>query len=110
MIAAAEPSATTRTPPPPTPAGPGPGAPEQVAELAVRRLCAVVLYGKPRRAIAAFRSLTALGQFFRETHARVIELSRTGRPSVAAAAVTALVQARLAHQRFRDGRGPLFGP
>ena len=108
MIAAAEPSATTRTPPPPTPAGPG--APEQVAELAVRRLCAVVLYGKPRRAIAAFRSLTALGEFFRETHARVIELSRTGRPSVAAAAVTALVQARLAHQRFRDGRGPLFGP
>jgi hypothetical protein len=65
--------------------------------LAVRRLCAVVLYGKPRRAIAAFRSLTALGQFYRETHARVIELSRTGRPSVAAAAVTALVQARLAH-------------
>jgi hypothetical protein len=107
---AAEPSATARVPPPPTPEGPGPGAPEQVAELAVRRLCAVVLYGKPRRAIAAFRCLTVLGQFFRETHARVIELSRTGRPSVAAAAVAALVQARLAHRRFRDGRGPLLGP
>src|SRR6516225_1530069 len=97
MMAAATPAAA---PPDAAPTG----------ELAVRRLAAVVLYGKPRRAIAAFRSLTVLGQFFRETHARVIELSRTGRPSVAAAAVKALVQARLAYRRFRDGRCPLLGP
>ena len=108
MIAAAEPSATARTPPPPTPTGPG--APEQVAELVVRRLAAVVLHGKPRRAIAAFRSLTLLCRFYRETHDRIVDLSRTGRPATAAAAVTALVQERLAIRRYRDGRGPLLGP
>jgi hypothetical protein len=105
MIAAAEADTATRTvPPQAAPAGTPTG------ELAVRRLIAVVLYGKPRRAIAAFRSLTLLCQFYRETHARVVELSRAGRPAVAAAAVTALVQETLAIRRYRDGRSPLLGP
>jgi hypothetical protein len=64
---------------------------EQTEELAVRWLAAVVLHGKPRRAIAAFRALTALCQFYREIHARIVELSRTGRPAIAAAAASALV-------------------
>jgi hypothetical protein len=97
MMAAATPAAA---PPDAAPTG----------ELAVRRLIAVVLYGKPRRAIAAFRSLTLLCEFYRETHARMVELSRTGRPAVAAAAVAALVQKRLAIRRYRDGRSPLLEP
>ena len=97
MMAAATPAAA---PPDAAPTG----------ELAVRRLIAVVLYGKPRRAIAAFRSLTVLCRFYRETHAHIIELSRTGRPAIVAAAVAALVQAQLARRRYRDGRSPLLGP
>ena len=105
MTAAAEADTATRTVPPQA-------APDAtpMGELAVRRLIAVVLYGKPRRAIAAFRSLTLLCEFYRETHARMVELSRTGRPAVAAAAVAALVQKRLAIRRYRDGRSPLLEP
>jgi hypothetical protein len=73
-----------------------------------QRLAAVALYGRPRRAIAAFRTLTVLCKFYRETHARIVELSRTGRPAIAAAAVAALVQAKLAQRRFRDGQSPLL--
>jgi hypothetical protein len=40
----------------------------------------VVLYGRPRAAIAAFNALVALNEYFKETHARLIELSRSGRP------------------------------
>jgi hypothetical protein len=80
----------------------------QSGELVAQRLAAVVLYGKPRRAIAAFRSLTVLCKFYRETHARLVELSRTGRPAVAAAAVAALVQAKLAQRRYQDGRSQLL--
>ena len=105
MTAAAEADTATRTvPPQAAPAGTPTG------ELAVRRLIAVVLYGKPRRAIAAFRSLTLLCEFYRETHARIVELSRTGRPAIAAAAAGALVEARLARLRYRDGRSPLLRP
>jgi hypothetical protein len=68
----------------------------------------VVLYGKPRRAIAAFRALSALCKFDRETHARITELSRTGRPAISAAAAVALVEATLAKRRYRDGRSPLL--
>jgi hypothetical protein len=68
----------------------------------------MVLYGKPRRAIAAFRALTVLCEFYRETHARIIELSRTGRPAISAAAAVALVEATLARRRYRDGRSPLL--
>ena len=78
------------------------------AELAVRRLAAVVLYGRPRRAIVAFRALTVLCQFYRETHARIVELSRTGRPAIATAAACALVEATLAYRRYRDGCSPLL--
>src|SRR5262245_16272349 len=80
----------------------------QTEEVAVQRLVGVVLYGKPRRAIAAFRALTALGKFYPETHARIVELSRTSRPAIAAAAAFALVEATLAKRRYRDGRSPLL--
>jgi hypothetical protein len=89
---------------------PAPNAspPEQAEELAVRRLISVVLHGKPRRAIAAFRALAVLCEFYKETHARMVELSRTARPAIAAAAASALVQATLARRRYRDGRSPLL--
>jgi hypothetical protein len=103
MTTTTEATATTRTVQPPATPDASP-----TAELVVQRLTAVVLYGKPRRAIAAFRSLAALCQFDRETYARLIELSRTGRPAVAAAAVSALVRARLAYRRYRDGKSPLL--
>jgi hypothetical protein len=106
MTTTAEPDTAARTVP--SQAGPAASTPEQTAELVVRRLIAVVLYGKPRRAIAAYRSLTVLCKVYRETHARIVELSRTGRPAVAAAAVSALVEAKLAHRRYRDGRSPLL--
>jgi hypothetical protein len=105
MKAAAGADPATRTVPPQA-------APDATPtkELAVRRLIAIVLYGKPRRAIAAYRSLTQLCEFYQETHTRIVELSRTSRPAVAAAAVTALVQERLAIRRYRDGRSRLLGP
>jgi hypothetical protein len=87
---------------------PEPTPPEQAKELAIRQLIGFVLYGKPRRAIAAFRALTLLCEFCPETHARIVELSRTGRPAIAAAAASALVQATLARRRYRDGRSPLL--
>jgi len=92
---------------PTVPPQPGPDA-SRSQELAVRRLDSMVLYGKPRRAIAAFRALTVLCEFYRETHARIIELSRTGRPAISAAAAVALVEATLARRRYRDGRSPLL--
>ena len=70
----------------------------QTGELTVR-LIFVVLHGKPRRAIVAFRALTILCKLYRETHARSVELSRIGRPAIAAAAASALVQATLARKR-----------
>ncbi len=105
MIAATEPDSASRIAPLPAASDATP-----TKELAVRRLIAVVLYGKPRRAIAAFRSLTSLCEFYRDTHARIVELSRTGRPAIVAAAVAALVQERLAIRRYRDGRSQLLGP
>jgi hypothetical protein len=99
---------TARTTPPH--AAPDASTSEQTEELAIRWLAAVVLHGKPRRAIAAFRALTRLCEFYRETHARIVELSRTGRPAIAAAAAGALVEARLARLRYRDGRSPLLRP
>jgi hypothetical protein len=99
----AEPDNATRTVPPPA----APAATDS-EEVAVQRLALVVLYCKPRRAIAAFRALTVLCQFYRDTHARIVELSRTGRPAVAAAAASALVESKLAHRRYRDGRSPLL--
>jgi hypothetical protein len=68
----------------------------------------MVLYGRPRAAIAAFEGLVALDQYFRETMGRMVELSRGSRPRVAARAVKALVRARLAERRYRDGRSPLL--
>jgi hypothetical protein len=65
------------------------------------------MHGKPRAAIAAFRALVALDQYYQQLNSRLIELSRTGRPAVAGAAARALVQAHLAHRRWRDGRSPL---
>jgi hypothetical protein len=103
MIAAATPAAARPDAPPEL-------TPEETGKLVVTRLAQIVLYGKPRRAIAAFRSLTQLCVFYHETHTRIVELSRTSRPAVAAAAVTALVQERLALQRYRDGRSRLLGP
>jgi hypothetical protein len=115
MIATAEPGADTATrtvqpdaPAPPEQAEPKPATPEQTAELVVGRLTAFVLQGKPRAAIRAFRALTTLCKFYRETFARITELSGSSRPAVAAAAVNALVQARLAYRRYRDGRSPLL--
>ena len=101
MATTAEPDNATRQAPPDT---------TQTEEMAIRRLIGVVLYGKPRRAIAAFRALTVLCQFYRETHARIVELSRTGRPTIAAAAARALVEAALARRRYQDGRSPLLQP
>jgi hypothetical protein len=92
---------------PTVPPQPGPDA-SQTEEPAVRWLVAVVLYGKPRRAIAAFRALTVLCKFSGNTHARIVELSRTGRPAIGAAAAVALVEATLARRRYRDGRSPLL--
>jgi len=116
MIATVERSPDTESRPgPPEQTGPQPGTAEPTAqtgrdagELAVRRLIQIVLYGKPRRAIAAFRALTVLCKFYRETFDRIIDLCRTGRPSIAPAALHALVQARLARRRFEDGRSPLL--
>ena len=82
--------------------------PAHTEEVAVRWLARVALHGRPRRAIAAFRTLTVLCEFYRETHDRIVELSRTGRPAVAAAAAAALVEATLARRRHRDGRSPLL--
>ena len=101
--AAAEPDNATRTVPPQA----TPDA-TQTKEVAVQRLIGFVLYGKPRRAIAAFRALTVLCEFYRETHARIVELSRTGRPAIAAAAAAALVDATVARRRYRDGRSSLL--
>jgi hypothetical protein len=81
---------------------------EEAEEPSIRWLTAVVLYGKPRRAIAAYRALAALCKFRHATHARIVELSRTGRPAIAAAAAFALVEATLAKKRYRDGRSPLL--
>lgn len=103
MMTTAEHSTATPTVPP----QPGPDT-SQTEELAVRWLVAVVLYGKPRRAIAAFRALTVLRKFYGNTHARIVELSRTGRPAIASAAASALVEATLAKRRYRDGRSPLL--
>src|SRR5436190_295334 len=104
MIATAERSPDTATHTVAPPAELETTKAEQPAEPVVRRLVVIVLYGKPRRAIAAFRSLTVLCKFYKETFDRIIELCRTGRPTVAAAAVNALVQARLARKRYQDGR------
>ena len=99
----AEPDTATPTVPPQ--AGPDDS---QTEEPAVRWLTAIVRCGKPRRAIAAFRALTVLCKFNWETHARIVELSRTNRPAIAAAAAVALVEATLAYRRYRDGRSLLL--
>jgi hypothetical protein len=116
VIATAERSLDTATrPSPPEQTEPPPGIPgpttqggRDAREVAVQRLIVMVLHGKPRRAIAAFRALTVLCKFYNETFARIIELCRTGRPAIAAAAAHALVQARLAKRRHQDGRSPLL--
>jgi hypothetical protein len=106
MIAAAtRPTIAIQTP---SPQPPPQATTDETEELAVRWLVAVVLKGKPRRAIAAFRALTLLCKFYKETHARIVELSRTGRPAIAAAAASALVRSELARRRYRDGRSPLL--
>jgi hypothetical protein len=102
MTTTAEQDKATQTVPSPAASDAPPG------ELAIGRLIAVVLCGKPRRAIAAFRALTVQCKFYRETHARLVQLSCTGRPAVAAAAASALVEAALARRRYRDGRSPLL--
>jgi hypothetical protein len=94
MIAAA-----TVPPPDTTP------KPEEPAQLVVRRLAAMVVYGRPRAALAAFKALVALDQYHKDTKARMVELSMVGRPAVAAAAVKALVRAHRARRRYQDGRG-----
>jgi hypothetical protein len=99
---------TTTTAPPLPNAAP---TPEGTArQIVVERLTAMVLCGRPRAAIAAFEGLVALDQHFGETIVRMVELSRKSRPRVAARAVKALVRARLAERRYRDGRSPLLAP
>jgi len=116
MIATAEGSPDIeKRPGPPEQTEPQSGTAEPTAqtgrdekERAVQRLVVMVLHGKPRRAIAAFRALTVLCKFYPQTFDRIIELSRTGRPAIAAVAVQALVQATLAKRRYRDGQSPLL--
>jgi hypothetical protein len=97
IAASATPAAA---PPEPTPKPTG----EETKNLVVRRLWAVVLCGRPRAALAAFDALVTLRQFYKESHGRIIELSRSGRPAVAAAAAKALLRARRAFVRHRNGR------
>jgi hypothetical protein len=113
MIATAPPAATTPGPAPDITPGPAPDitkkpSPEDRGKLVVRWLVGMVLRGRPRTAIAAFNALVGLNEYYRETHARLIELSLSGRPAVAAAAVKALVRARRAYKRYQDGRGRLL--
>ncbi len=68
-----------------------------------RRLESMVLRGRPRAALAAYRALTALDSIHREPTARIIELCRDSRPAVAAAAVKALVRARKAERDRFNG-------
>jgi hypothetical protein len=102
MVATATPAAATPAAAPPD-TRPEP-TPTETKELVVRRLWAVVLCGRPRAALAAFDALVTLRQFHKETHGRVVELSRSGRPAVAAAAAKALLRARRAFVGHRDGR------
>jgi hypothetical protein len=81
---------------------------EETRELVVLRLARVVLCGRPRAALAAFDALVTLRQFHKETYERMIELSRSGRPAVAGAAAKALVRARRAFVRHRNGRDQLL--
>jgi hypothetical protein len=84
-------------------ATPGP-TPEETGEHVVTRLAQMVLYGRPRAAIAAFGALITLRKIHKQTYARMIELSRSSRPRVAAAAVKALVRARRAEAEGANGR------
>jgi hypothetical protein len=96
---------------PPPEAAPTPGrapTPEETGQEVVSWLTAMVLYGRPRSAIAAFEALVALDEYFQETMGRMVELSKDSRPRVAARAVKALVRAKLAYRRHRDGRSPLL--
>jgi hypothetical protein len=102
MIAAA--ATPAAAPPEPTPK---PTA-EETKELVVLRLARVVLHGRPRAALAAFDALVTLRQFYKESHERMIELSRSGRPAVAGAAAKALLRARRAFVRHRNGRDQLL--
>jgi hypothetical protein len=79
--------------------------PEEPAEIVVRRLAVMAVHGRPRAALAAFKALTSLDKYYKDTQARMTELSRVGRPVAAAAAVKALVRAHRARRRYRDGRG-----
>lgn len=92
-------AATVPPPPDTTP------TPEETATLVIQRLASMVLHGRPRAAIAAFEALVTLNQFHKESMARMVELSRTSRPAIAAAAVKALVRAKRANRRYQDGRG-----
>jgi hypothetical protein len=92
----------TATVPAPPDAAP---KPEEPAQLIVRRLTVMAVYGRPRAALAAFNALTSLDKYYKDTQARMTELSRVGRPAVGAAAVKALVRAHRARRRYRDGRG-----
>jgi hypothetical protein len=108
MTATATPAAAAPdTMPKPTPAErdttPEP-TPEETAKLVIGRLMGMVLYRRPRAAIAAFEALITLNKIHQETYARMIELSRSSRPALAAAAVKALVRARRAYRRYQDGR------
>ena len=70
----------------------------------LRRLRIAATFKRPRAAIAAYRSLVALGAFEdirRGPWQRLSELAMDSRPSVAAAAVRALVWASRAKRRSR---------
>ena len=70
----------------------------------LRRLRIAATFKRPRAAIAAYRSLIALGAFddiCRGPWQRLSELAMDSRPSVAAAAVRALVWASRAKRRSR---------
>jgi hypothetical protein len=106
--AATAPPPPAAAPPPQAAPTPGPApTPEETGQLVVNRLTAMVLHGRPRAALAAFEALVALDEYFRETFARMVELSRDSRPRVAARATKALVRGKLAYRRHRDGRSPL---
>ena len=71
--------------------------------VVLESLRCMAMYKRPRAAIDAFATLIALRSFetaHRGPWQRLIKLSWSGRPSVAAAAIKALVRARRAERRI----------
>jgi hypothetical protein len=82
---------------------PAPRATVDVATAVLQQLQFVAMYKRPRAAIAAYSALIALSAFDKARRGpcrRLNELAYKGRPSVAAAAIRALIRARRAERRI----------